>query len=146
MPLKAYVAAPGATNYGRLTATPPGEGFDRMCECTEPVGTGAGAVCIEPGPPKWRITMFNDAHTHADLQIHNEAREARRAKFFFLVFPWQKRHLHNGSCQACRVPFLYVLCMCVCVHQHRKKGTYVDRAQRTQHQCPSRWALCSHKY
>ena len=62
MPLKAYFAAPGSTNYGRLTSTPPGEGFVRTCECTEPVGTGAGAVCIEPGPPKWRITMFNDAH------------------------------------------------------------------------------------
>ena len=33
-----------------------------MCACTEPVRTGIGAVCVEYGRPKWRITMLN--HTY----------------------------------------------------------------------------------
>ena len=49
MPLKTHVAAPGSTNSERLTATRAREGFIGVCACTEPVGTGIGAVCIERG-------------------------------------------------------------------------------------------------
>ena len=34
-----------------------------MCECTKPVRTGIGAVCVEYGRPKWPITMLNQTHT-----------------------------------------------------------------------------------
>ena len=34
-----------------------------MCACTEPVGTGIGAACVERGRPKWRITMLNYKYT-----------------------------------------------------------------------------------
>ena len=46
----------------RITARPAREGFVSMCACTEPVRTGIGAVCVEYGRPKWRITMLN--HTY----------------------------------------------------------------------------------
>ena len=47
-----------------LTAKPAREGFVSMCACTEPVRTGIGAVCVEYGRPKWRITMLNHTHTY----------------------------------------------------------------------------------
>ena len=34
-----------------------------MCACTEPVGTGIGAACVEYGRSKWPITMLNHTHT-----------------------------------------------------------------------------------
>ena len=41
------------------------------CACTEPVGTGICAVCVERGRPKWPITMLNHTHKthkHTDTQ------------------------------------------------------------------------------
>ena len=53
MTLKTHVAAPGSTNSERLTARPAREGFVVICACTEPIGAGIGAVCVERGRPKW---------------------------------------------------------------------------------------------
>ena len=39
-----------------------------MCECTEPVRTGIGAVCVEYGRSKWSITMLN--HTNKQTNKH----------------------------------------------------------------------------
>ena len=54
-------------NSKRITAKPAREGFVGMCACTEPVGTGIGAVCVEYGRPKWPITMLN----HTDMVQKN---------------------------------------------------------------------------
>ena len=63
--LYTYVAAPGSINSERITAKPAREGFVSMCACTEPVGTGIGAVYVENGRPKWPITMLN--HTYRKM-------------------------------------------------------------------------------
>ena len=52
MPLKTHVAAPGSTNYERLTARPAREGFVIICACTGPIGAGIVAVYVERGRPK----------------------------------------------------------------------------------------------
>ena len=62
MPLKTHVAAPGSTNSERLTARPAREGFVSICECTEPIAAGIGAVCVERGRLKWPITMLTDTN------------------------------------------------------------------------------------
>ena len=66
MPLKTHVAAPGSTNSERLTARPAREGFVIICACTEPIGAGIGAVCVERGWPKWPNTMFTDTKKHTE--------------------------------------------------------------------------------
>ena len=48
MPLKTHVAAPGSTDSERFTTRPAREGFVSIA-CTEPVGTGISAVCVERG-------------------------------------------------------------------------------------------------
>ena len=53
------------------------------------------------------------------LLYYNEAREAR--SLFFLGFPRKKKPLQNGSCEACRVPFFFFLCMFLCIRQHRNR-------------------------
>ena len=53
-------------NSKRIAAKPAREDFACMCACTEPVGTGIGAVCVEYGRPKWPITMLN----HTNIQIN----------------------------------------------------------------------------
>ena len=57
----------------------------------------------------------------SSMTCYNEALEARSAKHFFLGFPRKKKPLHNGSCEACRVPFFYFPCKCVCIIQHRNR-------------------------
>ena len=47
-------------------------------QCTEPVRTGIGAVCVEYGRPKWPITMLN----HTSLVQEN---------FLFIYF-WHPTH------------------------------------------------------
>ena len=64
--LKTRFAAPGSTNSERLTARPTREGFVIICACTEPIGTGVGAVCVERGRPKWPFTMLTDTNKHAE--------------------------------------------------------------------------------
>ena len=64
VPLKTHVASPGSTNSRRLTARKAREGFDSMCACIEPVGTGIGALFVEHGRPKWPITMLNHTQAH----------------------------------------------------------------------------------
>ena len=52
-----------------------------------------------------------------DIIMRRAKREAR--SLFFLGFPGENKPLHNGSCEACRVPFFYFLCMFLCIRQHR---------------------------
>ena len=66
MPLKTHVAAPGSTNSERLTARLAREGLVVICACTEPIGAGIGAVCVERGRPKWTITMLTDTKKHTE--------------------------------------------------------------------------------
>ena len=66
MPLKTPAAAPGSTNSERLTARPAREGFVVICACTEPIGAGIGAVCVERGRPKWPMTMLTDTKKHTE--------------------------------------------------------------------------------
>ena len=47
--LDKHVSAPGSINSKRITAKPAREAFVSMCACTEPVGTGIDAVCVEYG-------------------------------------------------------------------------------------------------
>ena len=72
MPLKTHVAAPGSTNSERLTARPAREGFGIICACTEPIGTGIGAVCVERGRLKWPITMLTDTNIQRNTQTYRE--------------------------------------------------------------------------
>ena len=67
--LLTHVAAPGSINSKRLAAKPAREGFVSMCACTEPVGTGIGAVCVEYGRLRWPITMLNHTHIHTHTHI-----------------------------------------------------------------------------
>ena len=68
MPLKTHVAAPGSTNSDRLTARPAREDFLLICACTESIGAGIGAVCVERGRPTWPITMLTDANQRRNTQ------------------------------------------------------------------------------
>ena len=43
----------------------------------------------------------------------------RRAKPFFLDFPRKKKHLHNGSYEACRVSVFTFSVSCVTQHRNR---------------------------
>ena len=62
--LKTHVAAPGSTNSERLTTRMARERFVNICACTERIGTGIGAVCVERGRPKWPTTMLNSTARH----------------------------------------------------------------------------------
>ena len=55
----------------RITAKPAREGFVSMCECTEPVRTGIGAVCVEYGRPKW---LINQTHVQKNVFIFIRAK------------------------------------------------------------------------
>ena len=42
-----HVAGPSSTNCERLATASAREGFVCVCACTEPAGSGIGAVCVE---------------------------------------------------------------------------------------------------
>ena len=74
-----HVAAPNSTNSKRLTTEPAGEGFDRVCECTEPAGTNIGAVSVGRGGQTWPKQMLNLTHEeknykHGTLLSHDSLR------------------------------------------------------------------------
>ena len=71
------------TNSERLTTAPAREGFVSVCACTEPAGTGIGAVCVERGRQTWPKKLSN--HTHAmtpilDKETMNEAPYSRATR------------------------------------------------------------------
>ena len=65
--LDKHFSAPGSINSKRITAKPAREGFGSMCACTEPDRTGIGAVCVEYGRRKWRITMLNHKDSETNI-------------------------------------------------------------------------------
>ena len=63
-----------------------------MCACTEPVGTGIGAVRVERDRQKWPITMLNNTHTLTRYRLiknkspYTLARPVRKT-----FFPWKAK-------------------------------------------------------
>ena len=51
------------------------------------------------------------AQQYRRMPYYHEAREAR--SLFFLVFQGEKKAPHNRSCDACRVPLLFSLYVCM---------------------------------
>ena len=86
MPPKTHVAASGSTNSEGLTTAPAQERFVSMCACTEPVGTGIGAMCVGRGRPKWPKTMLNHTRAHR----HTYTVLAKKESYTFLR-PVRKR-------------------------------------------------------
>lgn len=72
-----------------------------MCACTEPVGTGTGAVCVECGRPKWPIIDYDvESHTYTHLQREkqitlNSRMTREEGAFFFLGKP--KKNKRSGT-------------------------------------------------
>ena len=56
-----------------------------MCACTEPVGTGIGAVCVECGRPKWPIL-----HILAE-KIEKTLYTPRMTRYDEAFFPWKTK-------------------------------------------------------
>ena len=63
-----HVATPSSANSSRLTTALAREGFVSVCACTEPAGTGIGAVCVERGGQTWPNKMMD--HTYDDTVTH----------------------------------------------------------------------------
>ena len=81
MPIKTHVAAPGSTNFERLTATPAQEGFVSICARTEPTGLvvvpcALSAVDLSgmSGQKKWPAgRMSTHPHPPTHLPTHQPA-------------------------------------------------------------------------
>ena len=86
-----------ATNSQRLPTAPARERFvSSACACTEPAGTGTGAVCVERGGQTWSPQkIMNQTHmlTHTCGETENKALYSHRfvmTSFFSLETPRKK--------------------------------------------------------
>ena len=62
-----------------------------MCACTEPVGTGIGAMCVEYGRPKWPITMLNHTYIQKNVLFCFLAPYARTTRYEEALLPEGKK-------------------------------------------------------
>ena len=67
-----HVAASSSTNAERLSPARAREGFVCVFACTEPAGTGNGAMCVERGGQMWPKKLLN-THDDTVAQTHTLA-------------------------------------------------------------------------